>query len=173
MYRSAIVIVATLTASTCLAQLEVRPRIIHNIENPEMVINDRGSRLEVLPTKRAIPVMTKQGVKAYDVAAEDASAPISQKHLGVVFNHAMQVQGYTTGEIVFKLKDDLLPKGFDQNSYPGFAKLTNPNVYLVVARTPLEFVELTKRLQERSDLVWVEPMVIYGQSEKGYSHSIH
>ena len=60
-----------------------------------------------------------------------------------------------------------LPSNFDVDSYPSFAKLTEPNVYLVVAKSPIEFVQLVKRLQERTDVEWVEPMVIYGQLEPG------
>jgi hypothetical protein len=129
-----------------------------------MVVNDRGALLEVLPTERATPSISKSGRHVvYHVAAKDASAAISPKQLGVVFNHAMQVQGYITGEIVFKFKGDSQPpSSFDAGAYPGFAKLTNPNVYLVVARSPLEFVNTVKRLQERTDLEWVEPMVVYG-----------
>ena len=75
----------------------------------------------------------------------------------------MQVQGYITGEIAFKMKDGVQATDrLDPASYPGLAKVTNPNVYLVVARTPPEFVELTKRLQARTDMEWVEPMVTYG-----------
>jgi hypothetical protein len=111
--------------------------------------------------------MSKSGKQVvYRVFAKEASAGINPEQLGVVFNHAMQVHGYINGEIAFKFKDDLQPtSGIDAASYPGFAKLTSPNVYLVVARTPIEFLQIVKRLQARTDLEWVEPMVTYGQLE--------
>lgn len=141
-----------------------KPRVIrpiHHIQNQDMVINDRGMVLEVLPTRRAAPAATESGHPVYHVLDhQDVSARISPKHLGVVFNHAMQAQGYITGEITFKLKKRE-QRPTDMNLYPGFRKLIHPNVYIVVARTPLEFVQLTKRLQQRNDLEWVEPIVTY------------
>ena len=75
----------------------------------------------------------------------------------------MQVQGYITGEIAFKMKGGAQATDrLDPTSYPGLAKLTNPNVYVVVARTPAEFLKLVKRLQGRNDMEWVEPVVTYG-----------
>jgi len=167
MYRFLVFVMFTLTGSACLAQLQPKQRVIQRVQNPSMVIDDRGSPLEVFPTERAIPGMSKSGERVvYRVLAKDASDPISPKQLGVVFNYAMQVQGYITGEIAFKFKDNLQPSSsFDAASYPGLAKLTRPNVYLVVARSPLEFIQLVKRLQGRTDLEWVEPIVLYGQSE--------
>jgi len=75
----------------------------------------------------------------------------------------MQVRGYITGEIVFKWKDERQAIGLQETaSYPGLTRLTAPDIYLVVAKTPSELVELVKRLQSRSDIEWVEPMEIYG-----------
>ena len=169
MYRFAIFVMFIVTAYVCVGQLQPRVRALQQVADSNMVINDRGSQLEVLPTKRAIPAISKRANRVvYQVAVTDASAAVGPKQLGVVFNHAMQVQGYINGEIAFRFKDDLrLPSNFDVDSYPNFAKLTEPNVYLAVARSPIEFVQLVKRLQERTDVEWVEPMVIYGQLEPG------
>jgi hypothetical protein len=88
--------------------------------------------------------------------------------LGVVFNHAMQVQGYITGEVAFKMKGTpQATNGFLVSLYPGLARLTGPNVYVVRARTPAEFVAVTKRLQARADVEWVEPIVTYDGKEFG------
>ena len=167
MYRFAIFVTFMVTAYGCIGQIQPRVRALQQVADSNMVINDRGSQLEVLPTKRAAPTVSKKSNRmVYQVATTNASAAVSPKQLGVVFNHAMQLQGYINGEIVFRFKDDLrLPSNFDVDSYPNFAKLTEPNVYLVVARSPIEFVQLVKRLQERTDVEWVEPMVIYGQLE--------
>jgi hypothetical protein len=78
----------------------------------------------------------------------------------------MQARGYITGEIAFRMRDGLQASDWlDKSSYPGLAKLTAPNVYLVVARTPSEFVELTRQLQARPDMEWVEPIVTYSSSK--------
>jgi hypothetical protein len=128
-----------------------------------MVLDDRGSKLEVFPTLRAARKMSIAGKGAvHSEFAARKSLPINQQQLGVVFNHAMQARGYITGEIAFRMKDGLQATDWlDKSSYPGFAKLTAPNVYVVVARTPSEFVELAKRLQARPDMEWVEPIVTY------------
>src|SRR5437870_4859513 len=103
MYRSLAFLMLTLAGSSCLAQLRPTPRVFQKVENPTMVIDDRGSPLEILPTKRAIPRMSRSGKQVvYHVFAKEASAAIGLEQLGVVFNHAMQVQGYINGEIVFK-----------------------------------------------------------------------
>lgn len=164
MYRIAIFVVLALASTASCAQLQPTPRVIQKVADPSMVIDDRGSKLEVLPTRRAAQQMASSGKQLiHSVFLANQSAPISPQQLGVVFNHAMQVQGYITGEIVFKMKYGLQATDrLDPASYPGLAKLTNPNVYLVVARTPSEFVELVKRLQGRTDMEWVEPMVTYG-----------
>ena len=164
MYRVAMLIILALSSTASCAQLQPAPRVIQKVVDPSMVIDDRGSKLEVIPTSRAVQQLSTSGKQViHSVSPASQSAPINPQQLGVVFNHAMQVQGYITGEIVFKMKDGIQATDrLDPASYPGLAKLTNPNVYLVVERTPSEFVELVKRLQGRTDMEWVEPMVTYG-----------
>lgn len=165
MYRIAIfVVMLALACSSGFAQLQPIPRVIQKVADPIMVIDDRGSKLEVLPTMRAAQQLSTSGKQVVHLVSPASEfEPISPQQLGMVFNHAMQVQGYITGEIAFKLKDGLQATDrLDTASYPGLAKLTAPNVYLVVARTPSEFVEIVKRLQSRPDMEWVEPMVTYG-----------
>ena len=164
MYRIAIFVMISLASTSVFAQLQPPPQVIQKVADPSMVIDDRGSKLEVLPTMRAAQQLSTSGKQVvHSIFPASESAPISPQQLGLVFNHAMQVQGYITGEIAFKMKDGLQATDrLDTASYPGLAKLTTPNVYLVVARTPSEFVELVKRLQGRPDMEWVEPMVTYG-----------
>src|SRR5215467_15349019 len=155
----------TLVATASVAHI-APPHPVTPVANPTMVIDDRGSLLEVLATQRAVPQVSAPGRQVvHAVAPASPMAPIGPRELGVVFNHAKQVQGYITGEIAFKMKDGVPPAGFDAASYPGFAKRAGPDVYLVVAGTPGEYVRLVKRLQTRSDLEWVEPVVIYGPSQ--------
>jgi hypothetical protein len=147
-----------------IAQIKASPHVTRQIVDPANVIEDRGSMLEVMPSQRATPVLassTQQIVHRVETTRVDA--PMGPQTLGVVFNHAMQVQGYITGEVAFKMKGALqASNGFQASMYPGLARLTAPNVYLVHARTPAEFVAVTKRLQARTDVEWVEPIVTYG-----------
>jgi hypothetical protein len=164
----AAVAAAVLGSSVAGAQLPPPvPRALPPVGDPSMVIDDRGAPLEVLPTQRATPVVSSSGSGhiAHQVTAVAASAPIGPQQLGVVFNHALQQQGYISGEITFKMKDALAPgSDFGAAQYPGLRKLLNPNIYVVVARTPAEFVQVVKRLQQRTDVEWVEPIVNYGRS---------
>src|SRR5207253_5462147 len=68
--------------------------------------SDLGAKLEVLPTRRAVQQSPSPGKQVvHSVYPAGAAEPISPQRLGVVFNHAMQAQGYITGEIAFKMKD--------------------------------------------------------------------
>jgi len=126
---------------------------------------DLGAKLEVLPTKRATPHLDTSGrVVGQHVVRASATAPIGPGQLGVVFNHAMQQQGYITGEISFQVKGGR-PFSGNPSLYPGLKQITTPAVYVVNARTPAEFVRLVKRLQARADLDWVEPTVTYGPAD--------
>lgn len=99
----------------------------------------------------------------------NADSAIGPLQLGVVFNHAMQQQGYISGEIAFKMKAGQMPSGFPSSLYAGLKKITNPDVYVVNTRTPAEFVTVLKRLQARGDLEWVEPTIIYGAAKTSAS----
>jgi len=154
-----------LAALAAAGHAELKPPTVANrpVADPAMVIDDRGSPLEVIPTQRAVRATSANGEVVQQVVAASATDAIGPRQLGVVYNHAMRAQGYITGEIAFRLKGGAKPSSdFDAESYPGLAKLTEPDVYLVVARTSAEFVELTKRLQARADVDWVEPIVVYG-----------
>jgi hypothetical protein len=157
--------IATLI-SPALAQLTAPTRTLAPITDPTMIVIDRGSKLEVFPNQRAINMIDSTGrVVARQVSPAAADSPISVTNLGVVFNHAMQQQGYISGEIAFKMKAGPKLSGFSSSLYPGLKKITNPEVYVVNARTPAEFMTVLKRLQARGDLEWVEPTVIYGSAK--------
>jgi hypothetical protein len=165
MYRILYSVLLIAYSTSGIAQIQASPHSTRQVADPANVIEDRGSMLEVMPAQRATPVLassTRQIV--HSVATARADAPIGPQTLGVVFNHAMQVQGYITGEVAFKMKGTLqATNGFQASQYPGLARLTGPNVYVVRARTPAEFVAVTKRLQARTDVEWVEPIVTYGR----------
>jgi hypothetical protein len=163
MIRFIIALAAGLVSSNVsLADLRPPPRTVQAVSDPSMVVMDRGAKLEVFPTRRAMPTLSSSGQKiVQEVANASASAPIGPQQLGVVFNHAMQQKGYITGEIVFKVKGGHAFSG-SGTQYPGLKEITKPAVYAVNARTPAEFITVLKRLQARSDLEWVEPTVTYG-----------
>ncbi|MBI5719372.1 MAG: hypothetical protein HZC37_17020 [Burkholderiales bacterium] len=140
------------------------------IADAAMVIQDRGQALEIYPTLRATPSV-KPGTPGvqHRLSSAGESAPIGPRNLGVIFNHALQVRGYLTGEITFQPKGEGLPAGIDAAGYPGLAKITNPNTYVVLASSPKEFIALFNRLKERTDLEWVQAVVIYGGDAGGAS----
>jgi hypothetical protein len=147
------------------AQLHVPAQRIQQAVDPANVIIDRGSKLEIFPTQRAIPQTRRSGsADSYSVTTAAAETPIGPRSLGVVFNYAMQQQGYISGEIAFRMKPGYTATGFDSSLYPGLKKVANPEVYVVNARTPAEFLAVLNRLQTRSDLTWVEPIVTYSAS---------
>jgi hypothetical protein len=155
-----------LATSTVLAQLRAPERVLQQVADPSMVVIDRGVKLEVFPTKRALSQEDATGrAVTHHVIVATAADPIGPLRLGVVFNHAMQQQGYISGEIAFQMKRGHTASGLSAALYPGLKRITNPQVYVVNARTPAEFIALFKRLQHRSDLEWVEPTVTYGAAD--------
>ena len=156
-----------LLAVTMPAHADLQPpaRTLQPITDPANVVNDRGTQLEIFPSKRATPQYAESGrMMTHRVTIESASTPIGPQHLGVVFNHAMQQQGYITGEIAFRLKAGHTASAMRRALYPGLKKITNSNVYIVVAHTPAEFMTVLKRLQARGDLELVEPTSTYGST---------
>jgi hypothetical protein len=151
-------------ASGAEAQLQIPPQTARPVADASMVIMDRGSQLEILPTSRAVPKdQSNGGVSRHRVVRMAVNAPINAAQLGVVFNHAMQQEGYFTGEIAFKMKagEGTANLGLQRS----LKKLGSSDAYVTRARTPKEFISLLKSLQNRSDLEWVEPTIIYGARE--------
>jgi hypothetical protein len=167
MYRILCSVLLIAYGTSGIAQIHASPHATRQVGDPANVIEDRGSMLEVMPSQRATPVLASSSRQImHRVARAPANAPMGPQTLGVVFNHAMQVQGYITGEVAFKMKGTLqATNGFQAALYPGLARLTAPNVYVVRAQTPAEFVAVTRRLQARTDVEWVEPIVTYGRLE--------
>ena len=166
MNRIIISLVLAIIAGPACADLQPPNRTLQPITDASMVVVDRGAKLEIFPTQRAVPEADNSGRQVVNrVTTASADSGIGPLQLGVVFNHALQQQGYISGEIAFKMKTGLKLSGFSSSSYPGLKKITNPEVYVVNARTPAEFMAVLKRLQARGDLEWVEPTVIYGPSK--------
>jgi hypothetical protein len=166
MNRFTVLLVLAVGVSPVWAGLQPPQRALQPISDASMIVTDRGATIEVFPTQRAIPQLDSNGRDVvHRVVVASAKSAIGPLQLGVVFNHAMQQQGYISGEIAFKMKAGLKLSGFSSSLYPGLKKITNPEVYVVNARTPAEFMAVLKRLQARGDLEWVEPTVIYGPSK--------
>jgi hypothetical protein len=161
MNRLVLGLTLALLTSTAFADLRAPQRTLQPVTDPSMVVMDRGAKLEVLPTERATISADSSGRLVHHMTHASGAAPIGPHQLGVVFNHAMQQQGYITGEIAFKVKDGHTFSG-SPALYPGLKEITKPAVYVVNARTPAEFIKVLKRLQARSDLDWVEPTITYG-----------
>lgn len=163
MNRYIILLALALAVGPVHADLQPPPRSLQPVLDPSMVVLDRGAQLEVFPSKRAIPQADATGrMTVHEVISARSDSMIGPGHLGVVFNHSMQQQGYISGEITVKLKAAHSAAALKSLSYPGFKKITSPEVYVVNARTPAEFLKVLKSLQARTDLEWVEPTVGYG-----------
>jgi hypothetical protein len=163
MNRSLLAFVAALLVTgAALADLRPSQHTLQPVTDPSMVVMDRGSKLEVLATERAMAAVDRSGARVLQrkvVASSDA--PISPNQLGVVFNHAMQAHGYITGEITFKVKAGRALTTQSSQLYPGLKLIVAPSVYAINTRTPAEFIRVLKRLQGSTDLLWVEPTVTY------------
>ena len=171
MNRFIISLVLSLAVGPACAALQPPTRTLHPVTDASMVVTDRGAKLEVFPNKRAMPQADATGrVTVHRVVAASARSMIGPTQLGVVFNHAMQEQGYISGEIAFQMKSGLKLSGLSAALYPGLKKITNPEVYVVNARTPAEFIAVLKRLQARNDLAWVEPTVTYGSGQESVTN---
>jgi hypothetical protein len=165
MSRVLVSLMLGLAAVAVRAELQPPARTLQPVTDASMIVMDRGAKLEVLPTKRATLKVDSSGhVVAHHVIAASTNAAIGSHRLGVVFNHALQQQGYITGEIAFQMKAGYTQAGLNPALYPGLKKITEPDVYVVNARTPTEFIQVIKRLQTRSDIQWVEPTVTYEPS---------
>jgi hypothetical protein len=146
---------------------------VAGVSDPTMIVRDRGTDLEILAGVRAVKLQaTTSGAALQKTLGVLGSKTIVQSNpdrafaipteFGVVFNHTLNLHGVTTGEITFQLKPGVTAQSFGKQNYPGFRKLTNPNVFIVVTNTPAEFVKTFKAIQARSGVSWVEPNVTYG-----------
>jgi hypothetical protein len=154
-----------LTVPIHLAAMTPRDQTQRSIQDPSMMFKDRGSLLEVLPKQRVLRQIDSSGRSNVQVLTTvDPSAPMGPLNLGVVFNHTIQKEGYINGEITFRVKRGQRIGDFDKSRYPGLKLILDSNVFVVTARTPADFMNLLKRLQNRADLVWVEPNVVYRRS---------
>ncbi len=156
-------ILLSLLAFSVNAQMRAAIRTVVPVTDPAMLVDDRGSKLEIFPTKRAAvgtDAAGRSSVQRVDVSS--ATTPFSRLQPGLVFNHAYQQYGYITGEIAFRLKGGGVPgAAFSSALYPNLKKIGTLDMYAVKVANPRMFIEVLKRLQARTDLDWVVPTVTY------------
>lgn len=166
MNRLMLLLPLLLMAGQSSAELRPSDKTLKGISDPTMVVQDRGAKLEVYPTRRAVAVSDPAGrIKLHHVTMTHADTPIGPRQLGVVFNHAMQQLGYISGEISFKMLPGQPVASLSATLVPGLRRVTEPDVYAVYTRTPAEFLRVLRRLQSRKDLEWVEPTITYGPND--------
>jgi hypothetical protein len=156
-------ILLSLLAFSVNAQMRAAIRTVVPVTDPAMLVDDRGSKLEIFPTKRAAVGTDSAGrASVQRVDVESATTPFSRLQPGLVFNHAYQQYGYITGEIAFRLKGGGVPGAdFPSALYPNLKKVGTLDMYAVKVANPRMFLDVLKRLQARTDLDWVVPTVTY------------
>jgi hypothetical protein len=158
-------LVLLLSLLTVSANAEMRPiaRAVVPVTDPTMVVDDRGTKLEILPGERAAVGTDSAGRAAVQrVQVTSTETPFSSLQPGLVFNHSYQQYGYIIGEIAFRMKGGRAPGAdFPSSLYPRLKKIGTLDMYAVTAPNPRVFLEVLKRLQARTDLDWVVPTVTY------------
>lgn len=137
--------------------------------DPEWVVNDRGSNLEIRPLTRAtLATDSHNRISIKKVIQASPSSAISATQLGVVYNHAMQQYGYISGEISYIMKSNGdLASELTSLGYPAPTALLGGKIHVVNARSVQEFVKIMSLLQSRNDVETVEPTVTYGPDPSG------
>ena len=139
-----------------------------SIQDPQMVISG-PSKLELLPTSRAVPQPSEGNFATpiFSIITTSANAPITNKQLAVAYNHALNNTVFLTGEVSFKLKTgaSLSALQADLQSVINVSPklLVSPSVYIFNATSPAQIVNLTNKLKASSAVEWAEAAVILGR----------
>lgn len=162
-YRSLFALLIISASPWAASQITLTPRTPVEIKNPQQVVQVQGAAIEVFPERRVTVQSLASGREVMRETVQTAgSAPLDESDGVLIYNHAYQAYGYATGEISFKFKAGKTPASpLPAAQYPGFRRLGNLNAYVVYARNPVEFIELYRRLEERSDIEWVVPYIEY------------
>jgi hypothetical protein len=153
-----------LFSTTAYPQL-TPPQATHRervVENPQMVIRDRGGQVEMLPMLRAVPEV-HHGKTYHRIATASAGEGFSKKRAGIVFNHGLQAYGVMTGEISVKLKPSANASALRLPGVQDPTRLAVADIYVIRTRTPSEMVQIYKSLQANNAVEWVEPFIVYGK----------
>jgi len=162
----AFAVMAVMSFAAC-AELRAPAANHRQVLDEAMVVDDRGSRLEIYPAKRATEHgdALQRGIR-HRVFSPGVNAAIGSRQLLVVFNHSLQQQGYANGEITFQMKGtssaDVVAA-----QMPGARQISSSGIFALQATTPAEFVGLMRQLARRQDLKWFEPTIVYGPEESG------
>jgi hypothetical protein len=159
--KTPIIILITSLSLTATAQIRPPARQVVAVVNPDMVIEDRGAKLEIYPERRLDLLKSSEGMAVMQERSTRATSttPFSGRP-ALAFNHAYQQYGYVTGEVTFKFKSGVSRPSLSSVA-PGARKVGNLDMFVVVATSPTELVALVERLKARTDLQWVEPTVKY------------
>lgn len=166
MTRFSIALVLFLSIPVLMAQVSFSVRAAAVIQNPQNVIEFQNARIEVFPQRLVSVQSLEVGQQVMRESASGATASLTELDGVLVFNHAYQAYGYATGQLSFKFKTGRAPAlPLPKAVFPGFRKLGNLAVYEVNARNPLEFLELYRSIQSRTDIEWVVPDIRYVPKE--------
>jgi len=156
-------VLLTAAAATASAQMAAPKQMksMRAVTNPTMLIQDRNTQFELLPSMRAA-AHEQNGHTSHTLVSASPQSVFTKTSLGVAFNHSLQVYVIMTGEISFKLKANVAPSSLSPAQYPGLTLLVAPDIFVAKAQTPAEFVNLYKSLAGNANFEWVEPFVMYG-----------
>ena len=163
MKRQAGFLFGLLPALSVHAEMHPRSTTLVPVTDPTMVVDDRGTKLEVFLTRRASITPDSTGKPTvHAVAVSTEAVPFSRSQPGLVFNHSYQQYGYITGEIAFRMKGGVAPgNDFTATLYPKLSRVGTLDFFVVRASKPREFLAVLKRLHARDDIEWVVPTVTY------------
>jgi hypothetical protein len=151
-----------LMAQLAIAQIVLpnAPAPMRPVNNPEMVIQFNGQRMEMLTTQRGI----RNASGVYSIIPADSSDTITRDKLAVAYSYALRGPVFLTGEVSVKLKP-----GFQASAISGAAinmrLMVPPDVYIFTVSTPVAVVTLVKQLQLNPAVDWVEPFAIQGNTD--------
>lgn len=162
--RHAFILILTIGLSVASeAQMVPRHREETAVKDPTMVVGPKHGQLEVFENKQVVVRELATGASVIaSVTEASRTAPLSGKNPALVFNHAMQMYGYATGEIAFRLKGGApLGSGFPQYELQGVKKFGKFDFYVYQATSEKDFVRVVSFLNDRFDVDWVNPTVRY------------
>jgi hypothetical protein len=127
------------------------------VENPDFVIESKGSKLELLPNNRA-NLTSKNG--QMNRSTESADEVFTTKKLGILFNHNSGAENVTTGEITFKLKSGVSEDSLQALMLPNVVLVMKPDIYLIKTATPGQMVKIARQLNASALVEWSEPFIV-------------
>jgi len=151
---------AFLIISTCFAWAQDATSSVQThkrVENPDFVIESKGSKLELIPNSRA---HLKNKHDQMDRATASTDEAFTTKKLGIIYNHNSGFEIATTGEITFKLKSGVSEDALQSLKLPNVVLVMKPDIYLTKTLTPRQLVKVSRELNNSTFVEWAEPFTI-------------